>query len=448
MKLIQLSIRNFKNLKGLTFQPEGYDAVLYGDNATGKTAVYDAFMWALFGKDSQNKSDFEIKTLKPDGTPIHHLEHSVEVHLQLEDGELLILKKTLREKWSKKRGYASASFTGHTTEHFVDGVPVPAKLYHQRIAGLMDEDLFRLLTSPHYFNLQLHWQKRREILLNLCGDLTDAEVIRSNEELKPLAAILDRRSIEDHRKVLAARKKEINRELERIPVRIDEVNRSLAVTISDGEGGMETEAEQMLEGLESCPMCHQPLPPDQANKVREKARLAHMQEREMRLEEARVSRKRISQLEADEKRLSEEYVALENILFLTEVFVREKVSMLESRINSKFKMARFKLFHRQQNGGLAETCETMVDGIPFGSLNNAARINAGLDILNTLSQHYGRKAPVFVDNAEAITSLIEIDSQTIRLIVSASHPKLTMGTGEGYSSEEYSGGEVAWPKAM
>ena len=195
-------------------------------------------------------------------------------------------------------------------------------------------------------------------------------------------------------------------------------------------------------------MCHQSLPLDQVKKVREKARLAQMQEKEMRLEEGRVSRKRIHQLEAEEKRLAEEYEALEKILFLTEVFVREKVSLLENRINSKFKLARFKLFHRQQNGGLAETCETMVDGIPFGSLNNAARINAGLDILNTLSQNYQRKAPVFVDNAEAITSLIDIDSQTIRLIVSAAHPKLTMGGGEGYSGEEYSGGEVAWPKAM
>ena len=92
---------------------------------------------------------------------------------------------------------------------------------------------------------------------------------------------------------------------------------------------------------------------------------------------------------------------------------------MEEKINSKFKLARFKLFDVQVNGGIAETCETTYQGVPYSSgLNNAARINVGLDIINTLAEHYRFDAPIFVDNAEAVTHLIPTRGQIIRLVVS------------------------------
>ena len=58
-------------------------------------------------------------------------------------------------------------------------------------------------------------------------------------------------------------------------------------------------------------------------------------------------------------------------------------------------------------------------GIPYNSgLNNAAKINVGLDIINTLSKHYGVNVPVLIDNAESVVETIETDSQVIKLIVS------------------------------
>jgi len=99
--------------------------------------------------------------------------------------------------------------------------------------------------------------------------------------------------------------------------------------------------------------------------------------------------------------------------------------MLESKINSRFKLARFKLFEQQINGGLSECCETLYNGVPYsGGLNNGARINVGLDIINTLSEHYNFRAPIFIDNKEAITKLIETDSQVISLLVSEPDKKL------------------------
>ena len=95
------------------------------------------------------------------------------------------------------------------------------------------------------------------------------------------------------------------------------------------------------------------------------------------------------------------------------------MQLLEEKINSKFKHARFKLFDQQINDGLRENCETLYKGIPYSSgLNNAARINIGLDIINTLSDHYDFAAPIFVDNSEAVTKLIDVNAQVISLVVS------------------------------
>ena len=647
MKLNRLTLTNFKGIRSFTLEPQGEDVNIYGDNAVGKTTIFDAFTWLLFGKDSLNRADFEIKTLGPDGEPEHGLEHTVEAILQLSDGSQLALKKVYQEKWTKKRGSATAEFTGHTTDHFVDGVPVQKKEYDARIAEIADENIFRLLTDPRYFNEVLHWQKRRELLLEVCGDVSDEEVINSKSDLNKLSEMLGNRTIEQHRKVIQARRAEINKELEKIPVRIDEVKRGLpnidditnpdelpndiaklreklrqkqeelAQAKAGGQVAEKTKELRMVEGqildlrnkhrqtldekvgeksrelsliqsgmyklradinakndviksyeaeiksLEAkmenlrnkwrevnaeqfefnqdtnCPTCGQPLPVEQIEIAREKAladfnrtkaeklesinaegkRLAgvkqtmeqnlaaasealekakvnlaeleqneaalkaeieaimqgavpvestpeyyelnakyrYLQEEIRKLEtdnslavakiqkeidtlfnairaleqaQARIDTringlKRIEELKAEERNLAAEFEELERQLYLTEEFIRTKVRLLEERINSKFQMARFKLFEVQVNGALAETAETMYNGVPYSNLNNGARINVGLDIIRTLAKHYNFYPPIFIDNRESITELIDVSpQQTISLIVSEKDQKL------------------------
>jgi hypothetical protein len=135
--------------------------------------------------------------------------------------------------------------------------------------------------------------------------------------------------------------------------------------------------------------------------------------------------KRIEELKAQEKKLAAEYERLEGELYLTEEFIRQKVSLLEEKINSKFEMARFKLFNVLVNGAVEECCETTYQGVPFSSLNNGARINVGLDIIRTLARHYNFYPPIFIDNREAVTSLIDMgDQQVISLIVSEKDKEL------------------------
>ena len=77
MKLMKLSLRNFKGIKSFDFEPGGNDAEILGENASGKSTIVDGFMWLLFGKDSQNKADFHIKTINKKGDVNHNLEHEV-----------------------------------------------------------------------------------------------------------------------------------------------------------------------------------------------------------------------------------------------------------------------------------------------------------------------------------------------------------------------------------
>jgi hypothetical protein len=129
--------------------------------------------------------------------------------------------------------------------------------------------------------------------------------------------------------------------------------------------------------------------------------------------------KRIEELKIDEKKLSAEYEKLESELYLIEQFIKTKVSLLTDRINAKFEVVRFKLFNILINGGIEDCCEITVGGVPFNSgLNNGARINAGLEIVRVMQEHYKLKAPVFADNAEAVNNLVDVGCQMIRLYVS------------------------------
>lgn len=226
IKLIQLALRNFKGIRSFTLEADGNDVKVYGDNATGKTTLFDAFVWLLFDKDSNNRKDFAIKTLDENGKVLHNLEHEVEASFSI-DGKIITLRKVYIEKWTQKRGSVSQEFSGHTTDYLIDGVPAKKKEYDQLISELIDEDVFKLLTNPAYFNEQLKWQDRRKVLLEVCGDVTDEEVIACNQDLAKLLDVLNGRSIEDHKKVIVEKRKEINKELDSIPVRIDEIQRGL-----------------------------------------------------------------------------------------------------------------------------------------------------------------------------------------------------------------------------
>lgn len=227
IKISNLKLKNFKGIKNLEINFEGKNANIYGKNATGKTTVFDAFKWLFFDKDSSDRKDFNIKTLDENNKPIHFLEHEVEAILLI-DGVDMTFKKMLKEKWVTKRGETQQEFSGHETSYWIDEVPVKKKDYEEKINSLVPESLFKLITDPLYFNKQLKWQERREILINISGNqITDEEILNANEEFKTLQQNLNGRSIEDYNKVVTSKIKDLNKEKEKIPIRIDELTNTL-----------------------------------------------------------------------------------------------------------------------------------------------------------------------------------------------------------------------------
>ena len=136
------------------------------------------------------------------------------------------------------------------------------------------------------------------------------------------------------------------------------------------------------------------------------------------------SKNRVEQLREDAKNAAECLDAIENMLFLMDEYSRYKTRFVEESINGMFRIARFRLFREQANGGVEDRCDVVHDGVPYISVNNGMKINLGIDIINTLSMAYGVRVPLFVDNAEAVTRLEASASQIIRLVVSENDKEL------------------------
>lgn len=246
IELLSLRLRNFKGAKSIDLDLGGRSANFYARNGGYKTTTADAYAWLLTGKDSLGRKAFELKTLE-NGQPVSGVDHEVEATLLVGPQEIT-LKKVFREVWSKKRGSAVAELTGNTTEHFWDGVPISQGDFTARLAEIADEATWRLLSDPGAFQA-LHWQERRKVLLDVCGDVSDADVIASNPELADLPGVLGKRSLEEHRKVIASRKPQLNRELQELPARIDEVQRGLPER-------PELSLKQVTSGLEAARTAH------------------------------------------------------------------------------------------------------------------------------------------------------------------------------------------------
>lgn len=633
MKLLKLSLTNFKSIRQSSFEFDGENKIIFGDNATGKTTVFDSMCWLLFGKDSLDRSDFEIKTLV-NGEPIHKVNHEVEGEFSNDDGTQFTLKRVYREKYSNPRG-GDTKLTGHTTDYFINDVPVKEKEYKAYINNLISDDVFKLITNPLYFNEQYSWQNRRKLLLEMCGNVDDETVIRNHDELRKLLSILNGRTVEEQKKIVAAKKTAINKELDMIPVRIDEAIRNKPEVQSDkdklkadietfntGINQLEEEAAVIKNGLKetevkskirnvkrtiderrnqvlsdydkektrlrgeyefslkqlkaieqerdrlvdhnyetgknierenkrieklkeefnafntqefddvNCPTCGQPYPYDKRESLKEAFNMqkatnleewqklidsaenmkrSYIEQEEIvavkidgltnqveeqqqdyerkfkayenleqpdidedsiymdlqaqlflleselddtdttnsyeainkDIDEMKAKRtqlvdelnkhelietidERVKELERKQQQLANDKNELDEAMFLMDEFIKAKVDMLEQSINSHFEYARFKMFNVLVNGNIEECCETTYKGVPYRSMNNAARMNVGLDIINALTKYFKVDAPVFIDNAEAVTSFIPCHSQVIQLFVDATFKELTV----------------------
>lgn len=225
MKTIRINSIRISNFKGIqNFKADfGDETTIYGFNGLGKSSIADAFFWCLWGKDQLERKDHEIKNTV--NTELNRQDHEVEIVFDV-DGRHIPVKRVYSEKWTKRRGSNDQEFSGHETTLWFDEVPVPLKDFTARVNDLLDESIFKLITNPQYFN-SLNWKDRRSMLIDMAGEITNADVANGNPAFSELLEVLKNKSLDDYKTQIGSQRKNVREELDVIPVKIGEATHNM-----------------------------------------------------------------------------------------------------------------------------------------------------------------------------------------------------------------------------
>lgn len=237
INLIKLDIKNFKGCRKRVVEFNGLDTSIYGDNATGKTTIYDAFSWLLFDKNHEGNKSFLIKPIGAE-RPEVTVEGVIDV-----DGTRTTFKKVLTETWTKKRGEEQETFTGHSTAYWINKIPKKAGEYKAYIDAIVTESTFKQLTSASYF-LSLKKGEQRKVLVDMIGTASEEEIAGEDSNLQGLVNRMqdDGYSVDDLLKLAKQNVTLYNNEQKNIGPRIDEVKRNIP--------DMPKNFEELKKGLE------------------------------------------------------------------------------------------------------------------------------------------------------------------------------------------------------
>lgn len=251
--LKRLTLVNFKGLRNVVVEFGDGVTTISGRNGTGKTTIADSFAWLLWGKDSEGNSDskFGIKTNDAEGNFIPDLEHGATGLFDVVDTETgeassVELRRVYVEEWKTPKGSTERTLSGHHTDYFFNGVPLKKAEYDAKVATIIPEDLFKVITDPYYF-LTLHWKAQREYLLTMAGKINDADVAATREEFAALLRRVTGKTMEEYKKEISVRRGRIEAQLEKIPTRKDEATRNTPV--APNYAALESEKAQIQEDL-------------------------------------------------------------------------------------------------------------------------------------------------------------------------------------------------------
>lgn len=227
MKMIlkSLNLENFKGIRNLDVKFSNKTKVK-GQNAAGKTTIFDAFTWLLFNKNSAGEEKFNVRPLDKDGNRIDNVEIKVVAVLDV-DGKEVELSKVQKQNWVKKRGTDTVTLQGNVNTFEIDGYPKSESDFKTYVSGLaQSEDMFKMLTNPQYFS-SLKWKDQRDILMKLISDFSDVELAKTDAKYAPLLDELEKApSTDDIRSKFSKALTEWKKKQAEIPVRIDEAEKS------------------------------------------------------------------------------------------------------------------------------------------------------------------------------------------------------------------------------
>lgn len=249
MKIAKMHLENFRGIKSLKLDFMGKDVAIYGANGTGKTTIANAIIWALLDTPATGEKDFNPKTIDT-----HDLQHSVELTVTADDGAVYTLYKVFFEVWTKKKGSATKEFSGHRTEYKINGIPYKKGAYNkavERICGTDMENIKKLMLDG-YFLETIGVDERRHTLFEICGDVSDDDVMQSSE-LEDLPSFLAVPGAEEqmytpaeYLKIAKAQRAQMNKDLQILPARIDEAEKGIPENIPE-KSVLESTREQFLK---------------------------------------------------------------------------------------------------------------------------------------------------------------------------------------------------------
>ena len=255
MKTIKIKRVEMYHFRGFTKMVVDFgDEVtnIYGGNGTGKSTIRNAFLWCLFGRDAEGRTNFEIKHRDESGETADKVDATVRITLDV-DGRKTVLERTLREVWSKRRGETEEVYTGNETVVSVNEVPMNVTQYREKVEEIVTERLFELITTPEYF-LTLPWKEQRAILFDLVGGVEDADIAERRADFVTLLDELAGKSLEEYKREIAAKKRKAREELDGIQPRIDQTEKLRAETTPEMSSEKATarieEIDKKLEELE------------------------------------------------------------------------------------------------------------------------------------------------------------------------------------------------------
>lgn len=220
--LKSITLTNFKGEKERTTAFNSDVTTIKGMNGLGKSRHFDAFIWLLFGKDSADRKDYEIKT-RVNGQELHNVDATVSAII-IVDGEEIALKRSLVEEWVKPRGKAERVFKGNRTDCWWNDVPVSVGEYTRRVSDIIDDSLFKMLTNPTFF-VNMKMQAQRDTLFAIAGTVTDAEIAAKKPEFSALLDRISGKSLSDFKAEITAKKRLLKGKLAEISPRIDQTQK-------------------------------------------------------------------------------------------------------------------------------------------------------------------------------------------------------------------------------
>ena len=208
---------NFKGIRNLHVSFGENLTVISGRNAAGKTSIADAIMWVLFDV-GYDGNKLEPKTFDKNHEIIKEIPHEAELTL-LVDGDQIVLKRSLSDAWKGDK-------CTNTYKYYVDGDVTTAGDFKKVVESICPDSVFRLISSATNFCI-LPWQKQRELLESLAEKYTTQDITQGDERFDFVVEELKKKSIADLIHHIKYKRKEVQKQLDSVPVRLAELNKSM-----------------------------------------------------------------------------------------------------------------------------------------------------------------------------------------------------------------------------